>query len=262
MEQVRPLKNGEVFLVGAGPGDPELVTLKAKRLIETCDVLVYDYLLSPELLNWGRPECRRICAGKRAGFHSIKQEEIEEILVKEALAGLRVVRLKGGDPYVFGRGGEEVERLRRAGVRVEVVPAVTAALAAAARLQVPLTHRNTSSSVSFLTGHEDPDKGVPLTDWTFHARSPGTLCLYMSMKHLSSIVGELLAGGMSADRPAAAIQWISMPDERFVRCSVGTLVEEVEKAGLGSPAVVIIGEVVDQQQASFLLDQGGEDFKE
>lgn len=254
MEQDRLSGSGEVFLVGAGPGDPELVTLKAKRLIETCDVLVYDYLLSPELLNWGRSECRRICVGKRAGFHSIKQEEIEKILVEEALAGSRVVRLKGGDPYVFGRGGEEVERLRRAGVRVEVVPAVTAALAAAARLQVPLTHRNTSSSVTFLTGHEDPEKGVPVTDWTFHARSPGTLCLYMSMKHLSSIVNELLAGGMSPDRPAAVIQWISMPGERSLRCSLGKLVEEVEKTGLSSPAVVIIGEVVDHRERDLFSD--------
>jgi uroporphyrinogen III methyltransferase/synthase len=236
---------GKVFLVGAGPGDPSLVTLRAKELIASCDVLVFDYLLSDTLLTWTRSDCRKICVGKRPGFHSVEQEVIEELLVKEARRGHEVVRLKGGDPFVFGRGGEEMRCLRREGIEFEVVPAVTAALAAASRLRIPLTSRNLSSSVTFLTGHEDPEKGLPLTDWALHAQTGGTLCLYMSMKHLPFIVARLREAGMNPSTPAAAIQWATMPEEKQVRGTLESLPELVRAAGLSSPAIVIVGEVAD-----------------
>jgi len=234
---------GKVYLVGAGPGDPSLVTLRAKELISSCDVLIFDYLLSDTLLTWARPECRRICVGKRAGFHSVEQEVIEQLLIEEARRGQEVVRLKGGDPFVFGRGGEEMRCLRREGIAFEVVPAVTAALAAASRLQIPLTSRSLSSSVTFLTGHEDPEKGRPLTNWTLHARTGGTLCLYMSMKHLPSIAAELVEAGMDPRTPAAAIQWATMPEEKQVLGTLESLPEWVRTSGISSPAIVIIGEV-------------------
>ena len=233
---------GMVTLVGAGPGDPGLITVRARELLSRCDVVVYDYLVHPALLAACRPEARRIYVGKKAGFHSRPQDEIEEILVQEAKAGRHVVRLKGGDPFVFGRGGEEARRLAAAGVPFAIVPGVTAALAAGAYGGVPLTLRNTSASVVFLTGHEDPAKGEPTTDWRrFGALPDTTLVIYMAMGHLRSILQELQAGGLSPTTPAVVVQWASLGRQRTVSAPVKSLANAVEKAGLAAPAIVIIG---------------------
>lgn len=235
---------GTVYLVGAGPGDPDLITVKAARLIRECDALVYDYLVAPVMLTWARPDCRVICVGKRAGFHSLPQSEIQALLVELAREGLSVVRLKGGDPFVFGRGGEEAQSLRAADVPFEVVPAVTAALGCAAYSGVPLTHRSASSSVTFISGHERPDKeAAQLVDWPAHARSGSTLVLYMAMGRLAEIVTALIAGGRPSDEPVMVVQWGTTARQRSVRSTLVDVVNAVEAAGLGAPAVVIIGPV-------------------
>lgn len=234
---------GKVYLVGAGPGDPELMTVKGQRLIRGCDALVYDYLVSEALLDWARPGCEQHNVGKRAGFHSMAQELIEQLLVRLAGEGKVVVRLKGGDPFIFGRGGEEAEALRRAGVAYEVVPAVTAALGCAAYCGIPLTHRNWSSAVTFISGHEQVNKGGSMVDWAQHARSGATLVLYMAMGRLEQILAELARHGRSGRTPVAVIQWGTTPRQRWVSGQLDDIVERSRAAGLGSPAVVIIGDV-------------------
>lgn len=237
--------SGIVHLVGAGPGDLGLVTFRAKELISQADVLVYDYLVHPELIKWCRAGCEVVYVGKKAGFHSVPQEEIESLLVKHAGEGKRVVRLKGGDPFVFGRGGEEARTLARAGIRFEVVPGVTAALAAGAYSGIPLTHRNTSSSLVFLTGHEDPAKGELQIDWrAYGSLKNTTLAIYMGMGHLRFILDELQAGGMEPATPAAVVQWASLGRQRSVTGTVATLAGLVEKARLGAPAIIFVGDVV------------------
>ncbi len=237
--------SGIVYLVGAGPGDLGLVTFRAKELISQADVLVYDYLVHPELVKWTRPECEVVYVGKKAGFHSVPQEEIEALLVKYAKEGKRVVRLKGGDPFVFGRGGEEARTLAKDGIAFEVVPGVTAALAAGAYSGIPLTQRNTSASLIFLTGHEDLKKPGLQVDWrAYGALKNATLAIYMGMGHLKFICAELMAGGLSAETPAAVVQWASLGRQRSVAGTVADLAERVEKAALTSPAIIFIGEVV------------------
>jgi uroporphyrinogen III methyltransferase / synthase len=234
---------GKVFLVGAGPGDPRLLTLRAKELIETADALVYDYLVHPALLEWARADCERVYVGKRAGFHALPQEEIEKLLVEKANAGKRVVRLKGGDPFVFGRGGEEARQLADDGIDFEVVPGISAALAAGAFAGIPLTHRELSSALILLTGHEDPAKVSPAVDWRAYAKSGVTLCIYMGMARLPQIVAELIAGGLDRTTPAACVQWASLGRQRSCAAELGDLPEVAKQAGLAAPAVIIIGEV-------------------
>lgn len=234
---------GKVYLVGAGPGDPGLITVRAQQLLGQADAVVYDYLVHPGLLGSCRPDCERVYVGKKSGFHSIPQEEIEAILVKLAKAKKRVVRLKGGDPFVYGRGGEEARTLVRNGIPFEVVPGITAAVAASAYAGIPLTQRNTSSSVIFLTGHEDPTKKSLLVKWREFAKLDATLCIYMGMGRLEEIVAELIAGGMNPEKPAAVVQWATLPRQRSVSATVSQLPEAVKEAGLSSPAIVIIGDV-------------------
>lgn len=236
-------ETGKVYLVGAGPGDLGLVTLRARELIGRCDAIVYDYLVNPAILRWTKPGCARVCVGKRKGFHSIPQGEIEDILLKRARAGERVVRLKGGDPFVFGRGGEEAERLAAHGIDFEIVPAVTAALASAAYAGIPLTHRELSSSVCFLTGHEDPEKHTLPVDFARFAQTGGTLCLYMAMGHLDEIAERLIGAGLAADTPAAVVQWATTPRQRSLVSTLGQVATDKDAAGLTAPAVVVIGEV-------------------
>lgn len=236
--------SGRVFLVGAGPGDPELITVKAARLVRECDALVYDYLVAPEMLEWVRPGCRVICVGKRAGFHSLPQDEIQKLLISLAREGLSVVRLKGGDPFVFGRGGEEALALREAGIDFEVVPAVTAALGCAAYAGIPLTHRNHSAAVTFISGHERPDKDSSQSiNWGHHARTEATLVLYMAMGRLAEIASSLIEGGRSPNEPVAVVQWGTTARQRTLRSTLDEVAEAVELAGIGAPAVVIVGEV-------------------
>ncbi len=237
------MQGGVVYLVGAGPGDPDLITVRGKALITSCDALVYDYLVNPSLLDWTAEGCDQICVGKRPGFHSRSQEEIANLLVRLAREGRSVVRLKGGDPFVFGRGGEEAAHLREQNIRYEVVPAVTAALASAAYSGIPLTHRGHSSALVFLSGHEDPDKGTGGIDWRAYARLPATLCLYMAMGRLERIVAELQAGGMAPGTPVAVVQWATTPRQRTCLTTVESVAAEVERLGFGPPAVVIIGPV-------------------
>lgn len=237
--------SGIVHLVGAGPGDLGLVTFRAKELISQADVLVYDYLVHPELVKWCRPECEVVYVGKKAGCHSVPQEEIETLLVTHAKAGKKVVRLKGGDPYIFGRGGEEARTLAKDGIPFEVVPGVTAAIAAGAYGGVPLTYRNVSTSLVFLTGHEDPTKKETQVDWrAYGALKNTTLAIYMGMGRLEFILAELQAGGMSADTPAAVVQWASLGRQRSVTGTVATLAELVKESGLAAPAIIFVGEVV------------------
>lgn len=245
------MSSGIVHLVGAGAGDLGLFTLRARELIAAADVLVYDYLVHPEAVKWCRAECEVLYVGKKAGCHTVPQEEIEALLVKHATAGKKVVRLKGGDPYIFGRGGEEARSLAKAGVPFEVVPGVTAALAAGAYAGIPLTFRNVSTSLVFLTGHEDPTKaGGAQVDWrSFGALKNTTLAIYMGMGRLEFILAELRAGGLSAETPAAVVQWASLGRQRSVSGTVADLAARVAKAGLAAPAIVFVGEVVRDHEA-------------
>ena len=235
---------GTVYLVGAGPGDPGLITVRAVERLRAADVVVYDALVHPDLLDHAPPEAERIFMGKRAGRPSAGQEAINELLVRLSGSHRRIVRLKGGDPFVFGRGGEEAVVLRAAGVPFEVVPGVTAAVAASAYAGIPVTHRGLASSVAFVTGHEDPEKDESDVDWEHLARGVGTVVFYMGLRRLEANLARLREAGRSGDTPAAAIQWGTLPLQRTVVGTVDTLPRLVSEAGLGAPAITIVGDVV------------------
>ena len=235
---------GKVYLIGAGPGDPGLVTVRARELLELADVIVYDNLANSKLLDWTKPDSEKIFVGKSAGRHSIPQDEIEEILVDRANKGKQVVRLKGGDPYVFGRGGEEIDELQIDKIPFEVVPGVTAALATAAYTGIPLSHRDYSSAITFLTGHENPEKHTLSVDFRVYAKTKGTLCLYMGVGQLPRITTELKEGGMVGTTPVAIVEWATLNRQRSVFGTLDTIVEDLEASGLGAPSMIIIGEVV------------------
>jgi len=237
-------QKGKVYLIGAGPGDPGLVTVRARELIELADVIVYDYLANPQLLARAKAGSEKIYVGKRSGQHSIPQDEIQEILVDRAHKGLKVVRLKGGDPFVFGRGGEEISELQIDKIPYEIVPGVTAALAAAAYAGIPLSHREYSSSITFLTGHENPEKHTLSIDFKLYGQIQGTLCLYMSLGQLPRIIKELKEGGMAGDMPVGIIQWATLNCQKSIYGTVDTILDEIEKSGIATPAMIIIGEVV------------------
>src|SRR4051794_40074402 len=249
-------KPGIVSLVGAGPGDPGLLTLRGAELLARADVVVYDYLANPQLLAHCRPGAERIYVGKKAASHSMTQEQINALLVEQGKAGKRVVRLKGGDPFVFGRGGEECEALHAAGVSFEVVPGITAALAAPAYAGIPVTHRDLNSSFTFITGHEreeeykDPDSrgrkpavGSSDLDWSSIARLP-CVAFYMGVKSLPRICQKLIEHGMPPDMPAATIRWGTRPQQRTVVGTIADLPQRVAEARLAPPALTIIGRVV------------------
>lgn len=235
--------SGTVYLVGAGPGDPELLTLKAHRLLQQADAIVYDQLVSPAILQLARPDAERVFVGKKGGGFCCPQRDIEGTLIRLARAGNNVVRLKGGDPFIFGRGGEEAEALVAAGLAFEIVPGVTSALAAAAYAGIPLTHRAHASGVVFLTGHEDPQKSDSVIHWEDYGRLGATLCIYMGMKNLETIMRRLQAGGLAADTPAAVIQSATTADHRQLISTAGKIALESEHAGFGAPAIIIVGEV-------------------
>lgn len=232
-----------VYLVGAGPGDPDLLTVKARRLLSAADVVVYDHLVGPDVLALAREDAERIFVGKESGHACRPQAEIDALLVDRGREGRIVVRLKGGDPGVFGRGGEEAEALRAAGVRFEIVPGITAALGAAAYAGIPLTHRQHSSAVVFLTGHEDPSKPASTVRWEDYGRLRATLCIYMGLKNLPGITARLQAGGLDPLTPAALIQSATTAEHRILRAPVGELAARALAEGFGSPALAIIGEV-------------------
>jgi uroporphyrin-III C-methyltransferase len=232
---------GKVYLIGAGPGDPELLTLKAARLLATADVLLMDDLVDRRVLAHARPGARVIRVGKRGGCRSTPQAFIERLMVRLARAGAVVARIKGGDPFVFGRGAEELARLLDRGVEVEVVSGVTAGIAAPATLGVPVTHREVARGVTFLTGHTH-DGFEP--HWGALAAAGTTLVVYMGMARLPALVAGMIAGGFSPATPACAIENATLPAQRQVFAPLAALPQAVAAAGLGSPAVLVIGEVV------------------
>jgi uroporphyrinogen III methyltransferase/synthase len=236
---------GIVHLVGAGPGDPGLITMRGAKLLERADVVIYDYLSNPRLLAFC-PGAEVIYVGKKAAAHSMQQEQINNLLIEKARAGKRVVRLKGGDPFVFGRGGEECQALTEAGVVFEVVPGVTAAIAAPAYAGIPVTHRDFNSSFTFITGHERDDGDEPATEiaWDVIAKLP-CIAFYMGAKSLPRICQRLIENGMSPEFPAATIQWGTMAAQRTVVSTVARLAQDVAAAGVGAPAITIIGKVVE-----------------
>jgi uroporphyrinogen III methyltransferase/synthase len=236
---------GKVFLVGAGPGDPGLITVRGKKLIEQADAIVYDALanrafLPPDAKETGHPELYDV--GKRGGdAKSVSQNEINELLVRLAREGKRVVRLKGGDPFVFGRGSEEAQALNDAAIQFEVVPGVTAGIAAPAYAGIPVTHRGLGTSVTFVTGHEEPGKATTQTDWKTLAKAGGTIVLYMGVKTLPAIAAELIAGGMAEEIPAAAIQWGTLSRQTTVTATLSTLADEAARRGITAPVITVIG---------------------
>ncbi len=234
-----------VYLVGAGPGDPGLMTARALELIAAADVIVYDRLIPPGALDGAREDAELIYAGKEGGGESMPQSEITRVLIKRgrSTAGV-VVRLKGGDPFVFGRGGEEAEALRDAGVAFEVVPGVTAGVAAPAYAGIPVTHRGAASAVAFVTGHEDPSKGHSAIDWAALAAFPGTLVFYMGVRQLGSIADRLVAAGRPAGEPAAVLERGTLPDQRVLTGTLGTIAARAASEGARAPALIVVGEVV------------------
>jgi uroporphyrinogen III methyltransferase / synthase len=244
-DDLASVSEGKVFFVGAGPGDPGLITVRGKHLIDSADAVVYDalansVLLPPGARSTGRPELYYV--GKRGGAKvPVTQAEINELLVKLGREGKRVVRLKGGDPFVFGRGSEEAQAMNDASVPFEIVPGITAGIAAAAYAGIPVTHRGLSTSVTFVTGHEDPAKPTTQTNWEALARAGGTIVLYMGVKTLPAIVDALIEGGMAGEMPAATIEWGTHSRQRTVVATLDTIAKKVEEQNVRAPAITIIG---------------------
>jgi len=239
------VKKGIVYLIGAGPGDPGLITVRGLQCVQNADVVVYDYLANPVLVDEAPADVERIFVGKRKGRHHRPQEEINRLLVDKAKEGKTVARLKGGDPYVFGRGGEEAQHLRRAGVAFEVVPGVTAGFAAAAYAGIPLTHRDYTTSLGLVTGHEDPAKKMSTLDWEKLSTGVGTMVFYMGMANLPLIAGKLVEHGRSPQTPVAVIRWATTPRQQTLVATLETVVAEVEKSGIRPPAVILVGDVIE-----------------
>jgi uroporphyrinogen III methyltransferase/synthase len=270
-------RGGIVYLVGAGPGDPGLMTVRSLELIASADAIFHDRLIPPGALDGARPDAELIYVGKAPAndvpvvdpphgwsttgtsradtSKSVPQEKINGRLVEAARAGKSVVRLKGGDPFVFGRGGEEGEALREAGIEFEVVPGVTAGVAASAYAGIPVTHRDDASAVAFVTGHEDPEKPETALDWEALARFPGTLVFYMGVKRLRDNAAALIAAGRDADEPAAAVERGTMDGQRTVVATLDSLADAVEREGIGAPALIVVGSVVQRREALAWLER-------
>jgi uroporphyrinogen III methyltransferase/synthase len=237
--------NGKTYLVGAGPGDPGLITIKGLDCIRNADVLIYDFLASPQFLKHARENAEIIYVGKKGGDHTLSQERINALIVEKAREGLNVVRLKGGDPFIFGRGGEEAEALIDAEIPFEIVPGVTSAIAAPTYAGIPLTHRKITSTVAFVTGHEDPTKGESSIDWAAIASGIGTIVFLMGVKNLPHITRQLVNHGMKPDTPVALIRWGTTPRQVTVTGTLDTIVEHVKAVGLKPPAIIVVGHVVE-----------------
>lgn len=233
---------GTVYLVGAGPGDPELLTLKAARLLASAEAVVFDHLVGTGVMDLVNPAAQRFYAGKEAGNHSLPQDQINALLVRLAHEGRQVVRLKGGDPFIFGRGGEEMEELREAGVRCEVVPGITAASGISACTGIPLTHRDHARTVVFATGHLKD--GTVNLDWTSLARPQQTVVIYMGLGAIAIICSELIKHGLPPETPAAAIHKGTTPQQVTLAATLATLARRVDESGMKSPALIIVGGVV------------------
>ncbi|MDY0266296.1 MAG: uroporphyrinogen-III C-methyltransferase [Methanimicrococcus sp.] len=239
------VKYGKVFLAGSGPGDPDLLTVKARRLIEEADVVIYDQLPGEAILNLIPANTEKIDAGKYAGNHTLTQDKINEAIVQKAKEGKTVLRLKGGDPYVFGRGGEEAEELVKAGIEFEIVPGITSAVAAPAYAGIPITHRDNNSMVTFITGHEDPTKEETGLDWELLAKFNGTLVIFMGVKMLSRNCNELLKYGKDPKTPVALIEKGTRPDQRVTIGVLENIAALAEERNVKAPAITVIGDVVN-----------------
>jgi uroporphyrinogen III methyltransferase / synthase len=248
-------RSGVVYLVGAGPGDPGLMTARSLDLIAAADTIYYDRLIPPGALGDAREDAELIYVGKQPGVPSVPQEEIGARMVASAQAGRSVVRLKGGDPFVFGRGGEEGEALRAAGVEFEVVPGITAGVAATAYAGIPVTHRDDASAVAFVTGHEDPEKPETALDWEALATFPGTLVFYMGVKRLQENANALIAAGRDPEQPAAAIERGTSDSQRTVTATLRTIHEAVALAEVKAPALIVIGPVVERREELAWLER-------
>jgi uroporphyrinogen III methyltransferase / synthase len=235
---------GTVFLIGAGPGDPGLITVKGLERIRSADVIVYDYLAGQHFVHEAKPSAELIYVGKKGRDHTVEQPDINQLLVAKARAGKSVARLKGGDPYVFGRGGEEAQELVAAGIPFEVVPGVTSAVAAPAYAGIPVTHRDHASLVTFITGHEDPNKEESAIDWDILARNPGTLVFLMGVKNLPFIAQSLIAHGKPADTPAALVRWGTTPRQVSLVSTLQDIPDEAKRRKMKAPAVLVVGSVV------------------
>ena len=238
------MQKGKVYLIGAGPGDPGLITVKGRECIIRADVVIYDHLANEALLSFASADAELIYAGKVGGAHNREQWQINELLVEKALAGKVVARLKGGDPFVFGRGGEECEALADAGILFEVVPGVTAGIGAPAYAGIPLTHRDFTTSVAFVTGHEHPGKETSEIDWERLSLGSGTVVFYMGMKNLPQITENLIDHGRSPETPVALIRWGTRPEQEILIGTLADIAGKALKAGFKAPAITIVGEVV------------------
>ncbi len=239
-------KKGKVYLVGAGPGDPGLITVRGVECIQRADVIVYDYLSNPTLLRYAPPEAEIIYAGKQARDHALTQDEINAVLVEKSKAGKIVTRLKGGDPFVFGRGGEEAEELAKAGIPFEVVPGVSSAIAAPAYAGIPVTHRGAAAAFMVITGHEDPTKDETQVDWEAVAKFSGTRVILMSVERIRIIAGELMKRGAAPDTPVAMVRWGTTGQQQTITGTLATI--DAQAADFKPPALTIIGDVVLQRE--------------
>ncbi|MEO6835342.1 MAG: uroporphyrinogen-III C-methyltransferase [Candidatus Tumulicola sp.] len=244
-----------VSLVGAGPGDPGLLTLRAAEILATADVLLYDALVGDAILTFVPPACERIFVGKRGGDHAMPQHEIQALMLRKAERGKHVVRLKGGDPFVFGRGAEEAQTLRAAGIRFEIVPGISSALAAPAYAGIPLTHREHNAAFTVATGHEAPTKDASTLDWAKLADPHRTLVFLMATRNLDEIARRLIEHGLAASTPAAVVQDGTRPTQRTVAGTLATIGDDVVRAGIGAPAVVVVGGVVNLRQQLRWFDE-------
>ncbi len=249
---------GTVFLVGAGPGDPGLITLRGVECLKSADVILCDYLANQSLLDYAKTDAEIIILGRHGSGRSYSQDEIVEIMLDRAYQGLAVVRLKGGDPSIFGRGAEEAEELRAEGIPYEIVPGITAGLAVAAYAEIPLTHRDESSAVALITGRERHDREVSTIDYSTLATFPGTLVFYMGVSTAEEWATALIEGGKSLDTPVGIVRWVSCREQESHRCTLETVVEYIEAHGIEPPAVFVIGNVVDRgpELSWFVKEQG------
>ncbi|MGI8604244.1 MAG: uroporphyrinogen-III C-methyltransferase [Verrucomicrobiales bacterium] len=239
---------GTVFLVGAGPGDPGLLTLKGRECLEKADVVVYDHLANPELLAYAKGDAEVVYAGKKAGNHAVSQDDTNALLIARARAGKTVVRLKGGDPFVFGRGGEEAEELAAAAVPFEIVPGISSVTAGPAYAGIPVTHRAFNTQLTIFTGHEDPAKAASSINFRQLAETPGTKVMLMGVERIRSICAGLLAAGAASSTPIALIRWATTSRQETLTGTLGSIADQVERAGFKPPAVAVIGEVVSLRE--------------
>ncbi|MCQ2560349.1 MAG: uroporphyrinogen-III C-methyltransferase, partial [Clostridia bacterium] len=239
---------GIVYLVGAGPGDPGLLTLRGKECLQKAEVVVYDRLVGKTLLDWIDPQAEKIYVGKSPEKHALKQEKINQLLVDQALAGKVVTRLKGGDPFVFGRGGEEAEALQAQGIPFEIVPGITSAVAVPAYAGIPVTHRGLTSTVTLITGNEDPNKADSSLNWQAISEIGGTLVFFMGMGNLSEITARLLKGGRQPETPVALIRWGTRPQQKTLLGTLQNIAALAAEAEFKNPAIILVGEVVQMRE--------------